>query len=104
VEPEPDREADGAGDGQAPHQQGGVGQGPAGQDGAPGDGPGAEPVHEALLQVLGHPGGRAHAGEQQAGGDEPRDQEVDVAEDQQEQGALDGPDDHQLGRASSAWT
>jgi hypothetical protein len=49
-----------------------------------------------------------------AGGDEPRDQEVDVveasgadgaaeleAEDQQEQGALDGPDDHQLGRAAA---
>src|SRR3712207_7520864 len=46
------------------------------QDGAAGDGQRAQPVDQALLEVLGDPGGRAHAGEQHPGGDEPRDQEV----------------------------
>src|SRR4029450_9751190 len=112
VEPEADREADGRGDEQAPDQHGGVGQGPSGQDGAPGDGQGAEAVDQSLLEVLGDAGGRAHAGEQDAGGDEPGYEEVDVVqasgperpaedvpEDQQEERALDGAQDHQLGGA-----
>jgi hypothetical protein len=80
VDAEPHRQADGGGDGHAPHEHWGVGQGPSGQNGASRYGQRGEPVDENLRQVLGNAGGRTLAGEQDDGGDEPWNQKVHMAE------------------------
>ena len=80
----------------------------------PGHGQRTQPVEQAFGQILGHAGGRRHPGEQHAGGDEARHQEVDVtdaagdgaaehvAEDEQEHRTLDQSDDEDLWGADRA--
>jgi hypothetical protein len=86
------------------------GHGSTRHDRRPGNGQRTEPVEEAVLDVLGHARGRAATDKQDGGGDKTRDQEVNVtqpsgadgapehvAKDKQEEGALDGAQDDQLG-------
>ena len=80
VEAEADRERDRDGDGGGEREDGGVGDRAGGEHGAARDRQRAQPVDEAVLEVLGGGDGGADAGEEHAGGDEAGHEVVDVGD------------------------
>jgi hypothetical protein len=115
VQAEPDRERDRGGERSAPREDRRVRERARGEHRAARDRQRAEPVDDPVLEVLGHRGRGADAAEQDPGGDEPGDEEVDVVDprdvdraaehvavDQEEQRHLDGREDDQLRRPQVA--